>query len=843
MKKFLFLCVVFFPGMLKAEGDAPTAMPPPTFTITSLSAGMYSFPSENKIPDNAVSYIQNFYTDIQPLVVERNGSTRRDSTILGGGTGANVTQLARFVDASGNEWIISFSSQTFYKNTIGNTPTAFGLSPTVTTKPRYAINLGKIWFVNGANSLWWFDGTTTGTVAGAPIGTLIVPWRQRLVIGNVTNTQSTLYISGDGDGTDWTVNIFSTSSFTVPIGGANDGENVRCLQGSYLDTLVIGKKYSLWGIAGFSQADYVNRNISYEVGCIEPDTMREKDGTLMWLSTRGMERMNGSSIQPISEPIRDLTDVLVKNTVNQRSNVQTTAQDWGSGTSDNNVYTDTQTSSGDLQLTFPDSFDTFRDGSKSTKSVWQSYCKSVPVCSSNTSISNGNLVMTTVNGITGEDQVIGTRNLLNNYKVGTTYYLVISSITPDVTNGTHLYMVFSSTQNTAVAPTSYSNYFYFDFKSTTTGRLFLNAVKNSSDLTLCSGNCQTGDSAIPATIAVVLSTTGYSTSINGSTVTGGAHTYTNQAVYAYMDFFSQIASNGSVYLDQFGIVPETMTYTSQLISIGNSITSWGPATISDTKTNGNITYQFGSTTTAAVSSISNYASITTGQIPSVSTGPYAAFKAAFSETVATATVKLGEFDTTWNEGSANPSPVSWVYDRRYWMSFTTATTSNPTYDTVLVFQRNDGWTIFKGINAASFTLWRDHLYFGNSNATGLVYLFDVGNNDDGNSITALLNTKAYDLGFSYRNKDIRYAYLTYLANTSFSGSFSAAYDVDSQGTPFSLGSANMNEAPGINPAKFQFPLTNPTQGYTLKFLLSKTGTGDRLKLYDVHVKYYLKEGK
>jgi len=300
------------------------------FIIKDLSGGMYSNPSANRIPDNAATTIENFYTDVEPVAIERNGFEKKDSTVLGGTK--PVTGLWEFVDNTGRQWIISYSSRTFYKNEIGGTPTAFGLTATVSQIPDCAVNLGKIWCVNGTDAGWSFDGTSTSTVSGMPLGTLIEPWRNRLIISNIGSAQSTVRVSADGDGTDWTLGSLATSPFAFQIGGANDGFSVTCLWKSYLDNFVIGRKKDLWYLSGFDQDDYQVRNVSAEIGCIQQGSMREFDGSLLFMSGRGMEEARGYTITHISEPVRNITDEIVKNTASTRSNTQTSQSDFQAGT-------------------------------------------------------------------------------------------------------------------------------------------------------------------------------------------------------------------------------------------------------------------------------------------------------------------------------------------------------------------------------------------------------------------------------------------------------------------------------------------------------------------------------
>jgi len=303
------------------------------------------------------------------------------------------------------------------------------------------------------------------------------------------------------------------------------------------------------------------------------------------------------------------------------------------------------------------------------------------------------------------------------------------------------------------------------------------------------------------------------------------------------------AGAGTFVLDDFGVAPQTMTYTSQPISIGSLISSWGNVTISDSKTNsGAIAYQFGSNNTTAVPT--NYqAATTSGYIPTVATNTYAGFKAIFTSYLSSGTAQLADFTTVWNEGGFVPSPVSGIYDRRYWLSFTTATSGTLYQDTILVYQRNRTFSLLKGINSASFTypLWRDKLYFGNSVGNGYVYEYDIGNNDDGAEIASQIRTRSYDLGSSIREKDLRNSWISYTGNTGFSGNFNLSYFLDRDTTLFNLGNANMNDGTGQLAPKMPFPMSNALQGREFQYLLTKQGTGDRLKLHDIVTRFIVKE--
>lgn len=902
--------------------------------LSDLSGGMYSYPSPNKIPDTGAALIQNFFTDIQPMAVERNGSTILDTAV--GSTGKNVAGLWRFVDISGNEWIIEYSSRTFYKHTVGGAPTPFGFSTTTGNIPHAAANLGKIMFVNGVDAAWTFDGTTSSQIATAPIGALVLAWRTRFVIADIISGQSTVRFSKDGDETTWALGPLSTDPFSIQIGGANDGYPIRCL-GNYEDYLIIQRKYDTWALSGFSQSDVQNRNISTEIGCIEPGTAREFDGSYLFLSWRGLEEMVGNVIHMVSEPIRNITDILVKNTANQRSNIQTTQVDWQAGTILPPNSLSTTASVGSLTLS------TMTAQTLSDNTTAQFVQGTIVNFSTTTQLSP----LLYVKLATGTQYACQTGNTQVGAGCGCNfiqtftapYDFILSSVTirlsRDSTMSSNATLLLQSTNNVTLATlgtlvmsgvpitpsladvTFITTTTAFALKANTQYQLVLqgsgclnkcdigaccaaspNQIYGYTNLTPCntSGELFSGvsnqelnfsisgfNNISTATIVSRVFDVGFSTqtwlwlwgplqsnyvlsagstltfqtqsSNDGSTfdalTTVPVNTITTTTVRRFLRYKMTATSTqstasiriSSVSLNAGPFISTGGAFTSQLLSIGAAITSWGPVSIQDIKSSGTITYQFGSTTTANINAITNWMSISNGSVPTVSTGPFAAFRSSFTPIDGNSNLALGEFDTTWTEGGTIPAPISINYDRRYWVSLTTTSASNPTQDTVYIYQRNRTWTSLKGINAASFTLWRDQLMFGDSTTSGNVYQFDTGNTDSGNPISSMIITKSYDGGNAYKDKDWRRSYLTFFGGLT--GTFSLGYTNEQSSTTYVLGIANMNDGVGQVFEKYNFPMdgTVPLQGRELQYVLTKSSTGDRLKLFDISLDYTVKEAR
>src|SRR5690606_10771504 len=102
-----------------------------------------------------------------------------------------------------------------------------------------------------------------------------------------------------------------------------------------------------------------------------------------------------------------------------------------------------------------------------------------------------------------------------------------------------------------------------------------------------------------------------------------------------------------------------------------------------------------------------------------------------------------------------------VWDNKVYLA---APEGNANYNNVvLVFDLlRVAWTVYRGINAASWVIWRryneDVLLFGDS-TKGQVYEAEIGYNDDGKPIEAYVVTKADDFGAAEVMKLIRSIFL------------------------------------------------------------------------------------
>lgn len=256
------------------------------------------------------------------------------------------------------------------------------------------------------------------------------------------------------------------------------------------------------------------------------------------------------------------------------------------------------------------------------------------------------------------------------------------------------------------------------------------------------------------------------------------------------------------------------TYTSNLIFIGNQISQWGPVSIGDrTGGSGSIVYQFGSTSTANISSIVNWQTIVSNQIPTISTNIYVAFRSTFSAVYSSDIAHLNDLTISWIEGSSVRTASAYI-DQRYWLAVTTATSN----DIVYVYDKKKQWHRYRGINADCFGKYNSNVYFGNS--TG-IFKTNEGYSDAGSDITAYYRTK--DFVPSGTDVYSKYNYI-YMTTDKSDATLSSDFFTDGLSTINPLGSYQMNTKDGYNNFKIPFRQTDMQQSKFIGIRWNITGT-------------------
>lgn len=720
-----------------------------------------------------------------------------------------------FYDSNGNDVAISFNEYRMTSVINGGSATVLMTTGTLNATYQCVDSQGYAYCANTSRDrLIRTDGVNFINQTVVTTGSIVALTPDRLVMSGLGSTApNRVDFSAAGDFTSWTTGIDATSAFQFTI--TAPGSKITCL--AYAFNRIMWWKDSSFGyiLPGATAADWVVKTISPNVGSLDNTYVYYKD----ILYFRGQDghiwSYDGSSLVKLTRDIGGT--ISVSQTRASASITQTSQSDWGAGTYDNPVYVDTETTSGIIQTTFPDYFTSFRNGTSNTKKVWSAFCTNS--CSSNTSVSSGNLVMTTTNGTGGQTQWVRTSSGTENYQQGTTYYVLVSSISNDGISGHSAFIVsFSSIATLSSSPAgSINNYFYFQFVSSKSNSVELSLITNSQDLDLCGGSsaaCPTTTLTVPAAIQIYLSTSNYALTVNGTAIKDGTHTYLKNKQFIYLGYFGAISGNGSAYVDSFGMAPTTFTYTSPILSIGSSISSWDSLNISQSFGDGTITYQFGSTNSASISAVTNYQSIVSGGIPTVSTNPYAAVKAKFSTDEWDDSPQLSDYTINWFEGNASDKSYATAFKDDIWWSVTSGTSGVTTNNTILKYDLlNNAWLKYD-IASNGFYIRNNSLYFGHS-TSGNVFKFGDTNSDYGSSINSYWKSKDF-FGDPFTTDDITDASFFFKAvnNSSMTatftvgGSSSTTKTIPCQRSGVSFGNYNLALPQGTSGNTFNIQVGN-----------------------------------
>jgi hypothetical protein len=365
MKKWFSLLFFFFliTPLYSADSDSPL------FNFTSFSGGVNTNDLPDKILDTQVQEVSNFWFQ------KNNGLSRRE------GFGLKVTSgslgclgLWNFRDVSGNEWLIRLNSDGTL--VAGKTLGSENFSVTITTlsvteRTNGATGLLKFWFTNKTDGLQFWDGTTYGSYHYAPIASQLKVWRNRVILADISNEQSSLRFSGELAGEDWTNNSrFSTSPISIRIGGVNDGDKVFGINVGF-DELVVFKSRAMYGIGGNDQRDFYVRQISDSIGSVYPNTIRQYFNVTIFLSNRGLDSYTPSyTFNFIGNPIKNYLDPLAILGSQARYFTQSSQVQWGLGISvpTNNISSNVVT--GDIFTAYLSTGDT--TGDDFAKDSWES---------------------------------------------------------------------------------------------------------------------------------------------------------------------------------------------------------------------------------------------------------------------------------------------------------------------------------------------------------------------------------------------------------------------------------------------------------------------------------------
>lgn len=628
-------------------------------------------------------------------------------------------------------------------------------------------------------------------------GTMVAVTPERLVTSGFAEAPNRIDFSKSNDFSNWTIGSAATSAaqFTV----VSPGSRITMI--AYAFGRIMWFKDSSFGFILIgqeeAQADWEIKTISPTVGTLDNSYIYQ-EGIFYFRGQDGhIWSYDGSNLEKMTRDLQGTISTSQTRTVS--SWIQTSQSDWSQGFSSSTVYIDTVTSAGSVQMTFPDTFNSYRDGSSSSKLVWVTTCthgisNDCPI--GTVSASGGELLLSrTGSGASSSFINAQTSTRLNDFRRGTTYYVKLSTIPLDFAGGSYGSGDFVITLSTSNNPTLGSGYniphykpggggtgesftFVFESSSTGDGQFHLDGVCNDDDG--CQSTTSTLNFSCPAEIRVYIATTTYSVTINDTAIANGTHAWSPTRFDHYLWLGLHMGNiPGTLKIDTFGVAIETGTYQSA-VKNAPSLTSWDTFQADYQDNGGSHSFYMRSATGAftVYSATPAWSSITVGAIPSISTNPYFQVRDIFSISVATYQPVLNSFTQNWFEGSAADKAYAAYHNDSLWWSIASGVAVS-TNNRVLRYDLiNNDWYLYD-IGTNGMLVKNNTLYFGGS-SQGKIFKFGDTNSDAGEAINSYWKSKDFVVGDPLVEKEFRTVSVS--AGSVANSSMTVTYAVDGSST-------------------------------------------------------------
>lgn len=313
--------------------------------VTDKWGGLNLLQDSTMIDGDAQTAI-NVLTD-NSFLEKRPGNVRL-ATIL---AGFPVQYVTDWVSPSGSRYLVAQASQTIYQTNFSGSPVSLStiaVNSNLTTVAAFS----KLEFADGNRPLWYWNGTTTGTVTDAASGnvaptcTVIAFKDSRIwcgnlpngfsVVGNNTNGGggSTVLISSSGGDGYWS----TPSNYTLVDNVANrfdfnpdDGESINCLANTPWG-MYVGKRNSSYIIKGNGNLSYTPLLLDPKIGCVDNRSVQMVYGVLQWLAVDGVYGYDGEgSPHLLTRELDPLMQTVREATFSQGAWATQLKSDWSSG--------------------------------------------------------------------------------------------------------------------------------------------------------------------------------------------------------------------------------------------------------------------------------------------------------------------------------------------------------------------------------------------------------------------------------------------------------------------------------------------------------------------------------
>lgn len=677
-----------------------------------------------------------------------------------------------FYDGNGNDIRLWGTDTKVYSSKNNGSYSAIVSTLTVNATLQCSDAGGFAYCVDSARDfMFQTDGTavTWQNVNSAPQGSIITASASRLVVAGVPSTPSTLYFSGQGAYTNWTLGSVVSSPFNENIlAPGSHITHLRYAFGRYL----WWKDQSFGYIVGDDQTSVQIVVVSYLVGTLDNSSV-ENEGIVYF---RGQDNhiwaYDGANLTRLTReitPITNLSNTRKSNQWNQQSQ-----SDFNGGAYSSTTYSTVFTG---------------------------------VILSPN----NANIPQNSFEGAGLTSWTLGIHwNQQSGGFVGT-------SCTINPANGSWniFFGVSGDAFTTMVA----------ELDASPSGTL-LSSMTVTNANNACTNVTRTIQ-AVPSAARTLATLKFYPANIPGDVTTSSAFLYSGSTLtFTTASVFYPTAANTVMAIDfvQGGLDNNTGSgiYYSA-VNNAPALTGWDIFQ-ANTLTNGG-THQFSVRSATnpftVLSATPTWVAQTAGSAITASTGTYFQMEDTFTVTVASQNPVLQSFTFNWFEGSAADKAYATYFDFGIWWSVSygaSATTNNRIlrYDLL-----NQTWTIYD-IPVNGFLVQNNKLYFG-SPSSGTTYVFGSQDSDNGSAINAYWKSKDFsnvgsDVYRGYQPNDTPfnrkdYRTLSIFASNQSTGTLNISYTTDRSTT--GTYAINLTDTLGLGVLHSNYNLPFGTKGYTI----------------------------
>lgn len=300
--------------------------------------------------------------------------------------------------------------------------------------------------------------------------------------------------------------------------------------------------------------------------------------------------------------------------------------------------------------------------------------------------------------------------------------------------------------------------------------------------------------------------------------TGSAITFSQKFRYAHYiaswtvvnSTIPRIASIQDVTLGSYS----TGYFETGPINIGSNISSWGLFQANSTSNNGTISYKIQSSADGTFNE-ADWVSQSADSPIGVPINQYAGVRVYFNTQFSTNIPFTDSLTLNYNEGESPPDPTAVESEARYTLFYSTFTGPTAKNDQCLIYNRNDRFDRFSGIDVSAAINYSNKVLLGDPNPTGNIFTLD--GSADGLDLTGPVSSyfKLPRYGSqnpdSYKIFEKLYVTVSRLDNT-VSHRFRMDYSIDGSTTEYSSSEIEVSTGTNIDVLKFWFPEDQPVQG-------------------------------